>query len=478
VVVALVLFGAAGFDSAPPRPNIVFFLADDVGVNDFKWGSRHLPNFSRRRPEFMNFYNAYAACPVCSPTRAAIMTGKNPARLQLTTFLPGRPDAPSQKLLHPVILKELPLEEVTIAERLKAVGYATGCIGKWHLGGAGFGPKQQGFDFAYAGKANTNPSESEGGKGEYDLTRRAEEFISANKDKPFFLYLCHNSPHIPLAAKKEFIEANDNAFNPVYTAMIETLDDCFDRVLRKLDELKLSDKTIVVFTSDNGGLHVPEGKDDPPTTNAPFRAGKGFLYEGGLRVPLSVRNPYATLTGRFREGCFNAVISMDWTPTIMEWCGIASGEQFDGVSLAPLFHPRRDVAAPEFSRTFYWHFPHYTNQGSRPGGAIRDGKWKLIEHYEDGKLELFDLSADNIESTNLATTQSTIAVELKKKLDDWKAAANVQHNTPNPAFDPALHSRLYIETDVSTLKAAATAAETAKPLREWRRLMDGAVRKK
>jgi arylsulfatase A len=454
------------------RPNVVVILADDLGVHDFDRPALRLPSLDRWGREFFTFQNGYAACPVCSPTRAAIMTGKSPARLHLTTFLPGRPDAPSQKLLHPAIRQQLPLEEVTIAERLKEAGYATAQIGKWHLGGGGFGPKQQGFDDAYAGKANTRPTDDEGGKGEYDLTRRAEEFMTANKDRPFFLYLCHNTPHIPLGAKQELLERNAGAFNPTYAAMTETLDDCFGRILRKLDDLKLADRTIVVFTSDNGGLHVPEGRDDPPTNNFWYRAGKGFLYEGGLRVLTLVRRPGAAATSKVVP---TPVISTDWTPTIMEWCGLKPAEGLDGVSLAPLFDGK-----PMPPRALYWHFPHYTNQGSRPGAAVREGDWKLIHHYEDDKLELFDLKEDPSEERDLAARRPEVAAALKKKLDEWKAAVKAQHNAPNPNFDAALHHKLYVETDVSTFQPGRTesAAEAGKRLREWRRLMDAVVRKK
>src|SRR5205814_4210379 len=185
------------------------------------------------------------------------------------------------------------------------------CIGKWHLGGAKFGPDKQGFDFVHPGKANTTPSATEGGKGEYDLTRAAEEFVAANKERPFFLYLAHNSPHIPLAAKPELVAKFKDSFHPTYAAVVHTLDDCAGRVLAKLDELKLADDTVVVFASDNGGLHVPELDDAPPTYNTPYRAGKGFLYEGGLRVPTLVRWPGKVPAGKVIDAPF---ANTDWLP--------------------------------------------------------------------------------------------------------------------------------------------------------------------
>src|SRR5262245_11939930 len=239
--------------SEPARkPNIVFILADDLGINDLSCYGRKdqaTPHLDRLASQGMRFTSSYCAQPICSPSRAAILTGKTPARLHLTTFLPGRADAPSQKLLHPKINQQLPLEEKTLAELLGEAGYATGCIGKWHLGNKGFTPKEQGFDFFHAGTASTEPSETEGGKGEYDLTAHAVKFIEDNKDKPFFLYLPHNNPHIPLAAKPELVAKYKDSFNPLYAAVVHTLDDAVGKVLAKLDDLKLSDNTIVVFTS-------------------------------------------------------------------------------------------------------------------------------------------------------------------------------------------------------------------------------------
>lgn len=457
----------------PKLPNIVFILADDLGINDLACYGRtehHTPHLDRLAKDGARFTAAYAACPVCSPTRAAILTGKHPARLHLTTFLPGRPDAPSQKLLHPKIRLQLPLEEKTLAERLKEAGYATACIGKWHLGGQNFGPEKQGFDVVHAGKANTPPSTDEGGKGEFDLTRKAEEFLSANRERPFFLYLCHNSPHIPLGGKKDLIAKYRSTFNPTYAAMIHTLDECIGRCLSKLDELKLTDRTIVVFTSDNGGLHVPEGKDEPPTHNSPYRAGKGFLYEGGIRIPLIVRWPGVIPAKTLID---TPVISTDWTPTCLELCGLKLADDLDGVSLARLFK-----GGELNRRSLFWHLPHYTNQGSRPAGAIREDNWKLIEHYEDHRVELFDLTADPGEATDLAKVEPKKVATLQAKLNAWRKAMQAQENSPNPHFDSAIHKSLYLDIDVSTLKPAGSAAETGKPLKAWRKAIDLAVRQK
>lgn len=473
IALALVV-ALAGFAVHAAPPNIVFILADDLGVNDLGCYGRkehRTPNLDRLAKDGMRFTSAYAACPVCSPTRAAILTGKSPARLHLTTFLPGRGDATSQKLLHPTIVPQLPLSESTLADSLKTAGYATASIGKWHLGGGGkFSPDKRGFDVVYAGNANTPPSETEGGKGESDLTRKAIAFVTANRDRPFFLYLCHNTPHIPLGARAELIAKYRDSFHPTYAAMMHEMDESVGQLLKSLDDLQLREKTIVVFTSDNGGLHVPELKDDPPTHNTPYRAGKGFLYEGGIRVPLIVRWPGTIIAG---AECHTPVISTDWTPTFVEAAGVKTDTAFDGVPLGNLL--RGEVAK---SRPLFWHVPHYTNQGSRPAGAIRNGNWKLVEHYEDSRTELFDLAKDPGETTDIASKFPERAAELQKRLAAWRVEVGAQDNRINPNFDPARHKAIYLDTDVSQLKPKATAKETATAYRNWRTAIDAATRTK
>jgi arylsulfatase A len=476
LLAASVVLLLAGKDGAaePKLPNVIIVLADDLGENDLGCYGRkdhHTPHLDKLAAEGMRFTSFYCAQPICSPSRAALLTGKTPARLHLTTYLPGRPDTPAQQLLQPKIRQELPLEEKTLAEVLKRAGYATACIGKWHLGGKGFGPAEQGFDVVFAGRANTQPSAGEGGKGEYELTAHARDFITANRDRPFFLYLAHNNPHIPLAAKPELVAKNHAAFNPLYAAVVETLDDSVGRLLAHVDTLGLRDRTIIVFASDNGGLHVPEGRDDPPTHNTPFRAGKGFLYEGGLRVPLLVRWP-----GRVRAGQVTGVpmVNTDLMPTLLELAGLESPRNLDGVSYAPLL--RGGTEPPP--RELFWHFPHYTNQGGRPAGAVRAGGWKLIEHYEDGSTELFDLKHDPGETRNLSADEPRRTADLKDKLAAWRKSIGAQECTANPNFDPALHKQLYVDTDVSRLKPAATAAEMTKRLAAWRRGMDSVVRRR
>lgn len=456
--------------SAAEQPNVVFILCDDLGINDLACYGRaehQTPHLDKLAREGLRFTAAYSACPVCSPTRAAIMTGKNPARLHLTTFLPGRANASSQKLLHPKIAPQLPLAEVTLAERFKAAGYVTGGFGKWHLG---FNPKDQGFDVFHAGRANTTPGPDEGGKGEYDLTYQAVDFISANKGKPFFLYLAHNAPHIPLSAKRELIEKYAQTFNPVYAAMINSIDDSVGRLLSALDRQKLTEKTIVIFTSDNGGVHVPEGREDCPTHNTPYRAGKGFLYEGGLRVPLIVKYPGVVPAGKTSDQLF---ISTDWMLTLSKMCSLQSADLPDGQDMSAALK-----GGSSKERKLYWHFPHYTNQGSRPGGALLDGDFKFILNYEDDRSELYNLGADPSERHDLAPTLTGIVTAYRTMHAEWRKSLAVQENTANPGFDAAAHKALYEDVNVSNLTIGKSAAITSESLREWRKRMDEAVRKK
>jgi arylsulfatase A-like enzyme len=448
-------------------PNIVLILADDLGINDLGCYGRKdqvTPNLDRLAQQGVRFTCAYAAQAVCSPTRAAILTGKAPARLHLTDWLPGRPNTPSQLLLQAVIEQQLPAREKTLADRLKPLGYTSAVIGKWHLGGKGSLPTDRGFDLYHPGRDQTTPSATEGGKGEYDLTAAAEKFIGDNKDRPFFLYLAHNNPHIPLAAKPELIEKHKHAFNPVYAAVIETLDDCVGRVAAKLDALGLAANTLFIFTSDNGGLHVLEGPRTPATHNDPYRAGKGHCYEGGLRVPLVVRWPGRVKPGQVLDV---PVISTDWVPTLLTAAGAKVADKFDGVSLLELLTGGKALA----SRPLYWHYPHYSNQGGQPAGAIHDGDWKLIEHYEDGRCELFNVAEDPREGSDLAERHPERIAELRGKLEKWRREVGAQENKASPNFDGKLWWRLYEDVQVSRLIAGEKATTMAAKLEPWRQLM-------
>ena len=455
------------------RPNIVLIVADDLGVNDLGCYGRkdhQTPNLDRLAKQGMRFTCAYGQ-PVCSPSRAALMTGKSPARLNLTNYLPGRPDAPSQRVLQPRIEGRLPLEEVTIAEVLRNAGYRTGLFGKWHLGQEGFSPTEQGFDVAFTPAPNTTPTLATGGKAEYAITEAAEKFITENRERPFFCYVPHNCPHIPLSAVPELVEKHKDAFNPKYAAMIETLDDAVGRLMAKVKSLGLAERTIFIFTSDNGGLHVLESPDSPATHNTPFRAGKGYIYEGGLRVPLLVRWPGVISPD---STCDTPVMLSDLFPTLLEAAGVDVTKAVgpvDGVSIAPLFR-----GEPLPSRPLYWHFPNYTNQGGRPAGAIREGDWKLVENFEDGSFELYDLKHDIGEKRNLADAEPARTAELHKKLKSWQASIGARMPVANPNFDAKLHRQIYVDQDSSQLTSRSTAVATAKEWKTWREHMNQAIK--
>jgi arylsulfatase A-like enzyme len=459
--------------AAAPRPNIVFILTDDLGINDLACYGRaehRTPNLDRLANQGTRFTSAYCAQSICSPSRAAIMTGKAPARLHITTYLPGRPDCVSQKLLHPVMRQQLPLEEKTLAEYFKSAGYATACIGKWHLGGKEFAPTNQGFEVYRPGKVVTKPSDSEGSKGEYELTRWAEEFMETNRTRPFFLYLSHDTPHIPYAARPDHIERHARAFNPAYAAVIEAMDDAVGRLLARIDALGLAENTIVIFTSDNGGVHMPEGPHNIITHNAPFRAGKGYLYEGGLRIPLIARWPGRIPAGRTIDA---PVANTDWLPTLLECASLRAVDRIDGRSFSRLLLGKRDGGR----RTFYWHFPHYNNQGGQPAGAVREDDWKLIEHYEDGRLELFNLANDLGETNNLAAKESRRAARMAKALARWRIGIGVQTNSLNTKFDAAAHKALYVDYVPSLENLAQTDDAGRARAMEWRKRMNAVVPK-
>jgi arylsulfatase A len=441
--------------TAAERLNVVFFLADDLGWADLGcYGSTYhkTPNLDRLASEGIRFTNAYAACPVCSPTRCAIMTGKYPQRIGITDWLPGRPDRPDQKLKRPALVTDLPASEITLAAAFKRAGYATGHIGKWHLGGKDATPEKRGFDVNIAGDHTGTarsyfapfvskdkqfmPGLDSAPDGEYltdRLAAEAEKFIDSNKEKPFFLYLPHYAPHTPMRAKKDKIakykaRPAGQQGNPIYAAMLESLDEAVGRVLKKLDDLKLTDHTLVIFTSDNGGLATLEEMPQAPTINAPLREGKGYLYEGGIRVPLLARWP-----GNITEGSAkNApVCSIDFFPTLVDACGIKSDAKFDGMSIVPLLQGGRIERD-----ALYWHYPHYANQGSKPGGAIRSGNYKLIEFYENDRRELFDVVADVGENKNLAAEKPDVVKQLADKLAAWRKDVGAKMPTPNPDYVP------------------------------------------
>ena len=450
------------------QPNIVFVLCDDLGVNDLYCYGREdhtTPHLDRLAEQGTRFTSAYASQAICSASRAGLLTGRNPARLHLTTYLPGRPDALSQRVLHPEIMMHVPLSVKTFPRYFKEAGYTTGFIGKWHIGKEP-GPAEHGFDYVYhpgEGK-NTTPSETEGGKAEYELTRKAIEFIELNKDRPFVAYLGHYTPHIPYTARQCLVDKNANAFEPVYAALIETLDDTIGMLVDKLDQLQLSENTIFVFTSDNGGLHVPEGGHERVTHNSPYRAGKGYTYEGGQRVPLIVRWPGHVPEGRVIDAPVN---NIDWIPTLMELAGAPVPPGIDGVSFADGL---TGGVFPE--RKLFWHFPHYTNQGSRPSGAVRDGKWMMVEFYDEKSTELYDLSTDISEHQNLAGQHTDRVAAMRAALDGWRRENDVQYNTPNPNCNEEMYRRLYVDMDASRFDPVLADEEGWARIREWRKSMN------
>lgn len=429
--------------------NVVLILADDLGARDLgAQGSafHDTPWLDALARSGMQFTQAYAACPVCSPTRASLLTGKYPARLRITDWIPGRAQWPTAKLLTPSFEQQLPLAETTLAEALQKAGYVTASIGKWHLGGNGFLPTDQGFSLNAAGTEKGSPPSYfapykipglEAGEGQYltdTLASLAEKFIDENKDKPFFLYLPFFAVHTPLQGKKELVEKyTDRAValtaqsNPIYAAMLESLDAAVGRVILKLETLKLHNDTAIIFLSDNGGLRFEGRSKEPVTNNAPLRAGKGHLYEGGIRIPFIIRWPGGNHAGSRSRA---PVSTIDVMPTILDLLGI-KGPAMDGVSLAPVMRGGFALARP----AIYWHYPHYSNQGGVPSGAIRRGDWKLIEFYEDGRLELFDLASDQSEHRNLVKREPQLTQELHNMLKAWRASVGAVMPKSNPAYD-------------------------------------------
>jgi len=451
----LIGLSGAGFAAQPQkkRPNIVLLLLDDLGWRDFAcYGHpvHETPNVDRLAAEGVKFTDAYAACPVCSPTRASIMTGKYPARLHLTDWIPGRKQWPTAKLLTPKFEQALPLREVTIAEALKPLGYRSASIGKWHLGGQGYLPTDQGFDVNVAGdhrgavRSYFGPFDLPGLEGttkdDYiteKLTEAAEKFIQDSAPKgPFFLYLPEYTVHIPLNARKEAIEKyrrkiGDKKFpDATYAAMVESFDIALGRIRKKLDEMRVADNTVIIVTSDNGGLRYEGSSKNLVTDNSPLRAGKGHLYEGGVREPLIIYWPGVTKAGTVTNV---PACSIDLLPTIVEIAGGKAPRDIDGVSLVSLLRGGQ----PPQREALYWHYPHYSNQGGTPSGAIRKGDYKLIEFYEDGRLELFNLKDDIGERRNLAKAQPKVAAELHGMLKKWRASVNAAMPQPNPHYDPA-----------------------------------------
>ncbi|MBB5438129.1 arylsulfatase A-like enzyme [Pedobacter sp. AK017] len=462
LIVLTWLFGLPGYimaqEKIQKKPNIIFFLVDDLGWRDVEpFGTTfyETPNLKQLAKESMRFTNAYAACPVCSPTRASLMTGKYPARTQTTEYFGAsqpeqivkNPKLRTRNILLPAQYRDyLPLEETTIAEALKAGGYTTMIAGKWHLGDSEkYWPENQGFDYNFGGFAKGHPSSyfspynnpklSDGPEGEYlpeRLTKETLGFIDNNKNSPFFIYYSFYSVHTPLQAKKENIAKYElkkqklgikdefgtegkktvrlNQGHTTYAAMVEEVDLTVGAVIAKLKSLNLYENTIIVFFSDNGGLAVSEGN---PTANAPLRAGKGWLYEGGIREPMIIRWPGVTKANSI---CEEPVVSTDFYPTLLQMAGLPQipKQHIDGKNLLPLLKQK-----PMQRRAIYWHYPHYGGQGGAPGSVIRDGDWKLIRFYETDTEELYNLKVDIGEKNNRIDKEPVVLKKLQTKLNKW-----------------------------------------------------------
>lgn len=452
MICTFLFIASAAHGTAATKPNIIFILADDMGwtgVGCFGSPLYDTPHIDRMAREGMKFTVAYSAAPLCSPSRASILTGKYPARLHVTDYIPGE-NFPNAMMLPPEWTKRLPAGENTIAERLKSAGYATACIGKWHLGQDEARPEHYGFDLSVASIGRGSPSGyfspyknaylKDGPKGEFltdRLTDEAVKWIEANREKPFFLYMPHFAVHTPVQAKAEVKEryarklaSNPNPLhkNATYAALTESLDDSVGRILQKLKELKLDERTIVVFTADNGG-------SIKYTSNSPLRSGKASTYEGGVRVPMVVRWPGTIKPGTI---CEVPVISPDFYPTFLEIAGAADAAQHvtDGESIVPLLRQSGSLKRQEL----YWHYPHYNNGNggaASPYTAVRQGDFKLIQFHETGRFELYNLKTDAGETNNLADAQPAKVSLLNGKIEHWRKAVGAQMPLPNPAHDPA-----------------------------------------
>ncbi len=431
-------------------PNFIFILVDDLGWRDLGcYGSTfyETENIDRLAEEGVLFTNAYAASPVCSPTRAAIMTGKYPSRVDITDWIPGL-DPKDRKLLGPQDQDQLALEETTIAEYLKRNGYNTFFGGKWHLGSEGFFPEDQGFDINMGGHEKgsppggyytpyKNPKLSDGPEGEYLTDRLTDEsikFLQENGDDPFFLFLSFYTVHTPIQANKEHVGKFEtklkgmsdntvrklpehdgstvrNQVNADYASMVYSLDLNIGRLMDELEQMGLRENTVVIFTSDNGGLSTLPENWNPPTTVLPLRAGKGWCYEGGIRVPLIINGPGIQKSTKNDV----PVISMDFYPTILELAGLPElpDQHLDGLNITPLLTGQNKIGRS----TLFWHFPHYHGSTWTPGSAVRMGDWKLIRFYDKEKTELFNLKEDMGERNDLSATHPNMVKDLEAKLD-------------------------------------------------------------
>ena len=448
--------------AARERPNFVFLLVDDLGWSDLGiYGSdlHETPRIDQFASTAMRFTNAYAASPVCSPTRASIMTGKHPAKLHMTVWREAAKRPPlNRRLVPPVTADSLPHPELTVAEVLRDAGYITAHVGKWHLGTAEHYAQTQGFDYDIGGTLWGAPQtffypyggsgpfaglryvpHLEGGhEGEYltdRLTTEAIEILRAEGNKPFFLHLAFHTVHTPIEGKPAVAERYRGKIrdgmrhrNPQLAAMVHSLDENVGRVLDTLEDLGIADNTVVVLTSDNGGyVNAYDGMQ--VTDNSPLRSGKGSLYEGGIRVPAIIRWPGVTAPGSVAD---TPISSVDYYRTILSIAGLEGDRRYnrtvDGIDLVPVL---RDSTAEPDRAALFFHYPHYYATTS-PVSAVRVGDWKLLRYYEDASVELYNLSDDIGERRELAGNQPDRAAALLHRLDGWLERVDAQHPSPRP----------------------------------------------
>ncbi len=453
-----------GCNSENTKPTVIFILVDDLGWNDLEYSGSTFyesPNIDRLSNESFQFINAYASSPVCSPTRASIMTGKHPARVNITDWIPGV-DPKDKPLLGPQDLHELPLKEITIAEKLKEFGYKTFYAGKWHLGSQGFYPEDNGFDVNIGGfekgspmggyySPYKNPKLDDGPEGEYLTDRLTNESISLiknhDKNQPFALFLSFYNVHTPIQANlkhvdyfnKKLSKMNDNLVrtkkegeaitrlnqtNAKYASMVYAVDENIGKLIKSLKDNGLYDNSLIIFTSDNGGLSTQ--KRISPTSVYPLRAGKGWLYEGGIKIPQLIKIPGNTKNVKIKD----LTVSYDLFPTILDFAGINHDINIDGVSLMPRLKEESKIDREDV----FWHFPHYHGSLWKPGSAIRSGDWKLVFDYESNDAELFNLKDDPGELNDLSLSFNKKKQMLLKKLNKLKNETNANTVSINPNF--------------------------------------------
>lgn len=436
--------------SANKKLNFVFILIDDMGWSDVSCPGSNFyetPNIDKLRQQSMSFTDAYTASHICAPSRASILTGKYPVRFDLNKVYSKDEPVRNQEFIEPPLNPDLPVEAISIADALKSDGYATACVGKWHLGDTAHGPQTQGFDFVYHYPPKKNPSDY---KLINYLTDKSIEFLEQNKDRPFFLYLAHDAVHTPLEADpvlvekyKKKIHPGQHQYSALYAAMLEHLDNSIGRLLESMDRLGLKDDTVVLFTSDNGG-RSGNFNYEPCTINYPLRGSKHTLYEGGIRVPLFVRWPGVVKPGSTSNA---RVFSNDFLPTMIDIAGMPreAYDYTDGISFKPLLTGKGDGTEFE-KRPLIWYWPCY-NEGelwgsftaeiSRPAVAVRFGDYKLIDSFGAPKeVELYNIREDIGELTNLASIMPEKVNQLRGIIEKWYKDLNVKLPQPNPDFDP------------------------------------------